>query len=106
MENSEGKIKELDETMENLDLEGTKNQTYLSQKDFTTRSGGISSNIHQLCVIITKVAEENDHADSAANPCASRQIKEQQQKREGENPRLHQRVENYHVIRLKRIYNF
>jgi hypothetical protein len=48
MENSEGKIKELDKTMGNLDLEGTKDQTYLSQKDFTTQSGGVSSNIHQL----------------------------------------------------------
>jgi hypothetical protein len=66
MENSEGKIEELDKTMGNRDLEGTKDQTYLSQKDFTTRSGGISSNIHQLCVIITEVAEENDHADNAA----------------------------------------
>jgi hypothetical protein len=38
-ENSEGKIEELDETMGNLDLGGTKDQTYLSQKEFTTRSG-------------------------------------------------------------------
>jgi hypothetical protein len=66
-ENSEGKIEELDETMGNIDLEGTMDQTYLSQKDLTTRSGGISSNIHQLCVIITEAAEENDDADNAAN---------------------------------------
>jgi hypothetical protein len=39
---------------------------HISQKDFITRSGGVSRNIHQLCVIITKVAEENDHADNAA----------------------------------------
>jgi hypothetical protein len=58
MENSEGKIEELDETMGNLDLEGTKDQTYLSQKDFTTQSGGVSSNIHQLCVIITEAAKK------------------------------------------------
>jgi hypothetical protein len=35
-EDSEGKIEELDETMGNIDLEGTMDQTYLSQKDFTT----------------------------------------------------------------------
>jgi hypothetical protein len=33
-----------------------------SQRDFTTGSSGVSRSIHQLCVIITKAAEENDHA--------------------------------------------
>jgi hypothetical protein len=33
--------------------------------DFTTKSSGVSRNIHQLCIIITEVAEENDHADNA-----------------------------------------
>jgi hypothetical protein len=65
-ENSEGKIKELDKTMGNLDLGGEMDQSYLGQKDFTTQSGGVSSNVHQLCVIITEAAEENDNADNAA----------------------------------------
>jgi hypothetical protein len=30
------------------------------QKDFTTRSGGVSGNIHQVCIIITEVVEENN----------------------------------------------
>jgi hypothetical protein len=61
-----GKIEKLDETMENLDIGGTVDKSCISQKDFITRSGGVSSNIHQLCVIITEAAEENDHADNAA----------------------------------------
>jgi hypothetical protein len=65
-ENSEGKIKELNETMGNLGLGGIVDQSYLSQKDFTTRSGGVYSNIHQLCVIITEATEENDGTDNAA----------------------------------------
>jgi hypothetical protein len=64
--NTGGKIEELDETMENLDIGGTVDQSYTSQKDFITRSDGVSSNIHQLCVLITDAAEENDHADNAA----------------------------------------
>jgi hypothetical protein len=52
--------------MENLDIGGTVDKSYISQKDFITRSSGVSSNIHQLCIIITKAAEENDHADNAA----------------------------------------
>jgi hypothetical protein len=42
----EKKIKELDETMEKLDIGETVDQSYLSQKDFITQSGGISGNIH------------------------------------------------------------
>jgi hypothetical protein len=34
----------------------------LDQNDFTTRSSGVSGNIHQVCVIITKAAEENNDA--------------------------------------------
>jgi hypothetical protein len=30
--------------------------------DFTTRSGSVSSNIHQVCVIITEAVEENNDA--------------------------------------------
>jgi hypothetical protein len=41
-------------------------KSYTNQKDFVTQSGGVSRNIHQLCVIITEAVEENDHADNAA----------------------------------------
>jgi hypothetical protein len=65
-ENTGGKIEELDKTMEDLDIGGTVDKSYISQKDFVTQSGGVSRNIHQLCVIITEAAEENDHVDNAA----------------------------------------
>jgi hypothetical protein len=41
-------------------------QSYPNQKDFVTQTGGVSGNIQQLCVIITKAAEENDHVDNIA----------------------------------------
>jgi hypothetical protein len=63
-ENIKRKIKEFDETREELDIGGTVDKSYISQRDFATRSGGVSKNIHQLCIIITKAAEENDHADN------------------------------------------
>jgi hypothetical protein len=56
------KIKELDEIMGNLDIGELMDHLDLDQKDFTTRSGGVSSNIHQVCVIITKAVEENNDA--------------------------------------------
>jgi hypothetical protein len=40
-------------------------KSYDSQRDFATESSGVSRNIHQLCIIITEAAEENDHADNA-----------------------------------------
>jgi hypothetical protein len=33
-------------------------------EDFTTRNGGVSSNVHQVCVIITKAVEDNDGVDN------------------------------------------
>jgi hypothetical protein len=32
--------------------------------DFTTQNSGVSSSIHQVCVIITKAAEDNDGVDN------------------------------------------
>jgi hypothetical protein len=61
----QGKIGKFDGTREELDIEGAVDKSYDSQRDFATRSSGVSRNIHQLCVIITEAAEENDHADNA-----------------------------------------
>jgi hypothetical protein len=52
--------------MEKLDIGETVDQSYPSQKDFITQSGGVFGNIHQLCVIIIEAAEDNDPADNAA----------------------------------------
>jgi hypothetical protein len=40
------KIKELDEIIGNLNLGEAMDHFDLDQKDFTTRSGGVSSNVH------------------------------------------------------------
>jgi hypothetical protein len=60
MEKREEKIEELDELMGNLDVGEAMGHLDLDQKDFTTRSSGVSSNMHQVCVIITEAAEENN----------------------------------------------
>jgi hypothetical protein len=60
MEKREEKIEELDKLMGNLDLGEAMGHLDLDQKDFTTRSGGVSSNIHQVCLIITEATEENN----------------------------------------------
>jgi hypothetical protein len=46
--------------MGNLDMGEAMGHLDLDQKDFTTRSGGVSGNIDQVCVIITEAAGENN----------------------------------------------
>jgi hypothetical protein len=46
MEKSGEKIEELDKLMGNLDIGEAMGHLDLDQKDFTTRSGGVSSNVH------------------------------------------------------------
>jgi hypothetical protein len=55
-------IEELNKLMGNLDIGEAMGHLDLDQKDFTTRSSGVSGSIHQVCVIITKAAEENNDA--------------------------------------------
>jgi hypothetical protein len=71
MGNIEEKIEELDEIMGNLNLGESTGYSDFSQNfsedtaaDFTTRNGGVSNNIHQVCVIITEAAEDDDVADN------------------------------------------
>jgi hypothetical protein len=54
------KIEELNKTKGNLDIKEAMDNLDLNQKDFITRSGGVSSNVHQVCVIITEAAKENN----------------------------------------------
>jgi hypothetical protein len=54
------KIEELNETKGNLDIEEAMDNLDLDLKEFTTRSGVVSSNVHQVCVIIIEAAEENN----------------------------------------------
>jgi hypothetical protein len=62
--NTQKKLGEFDETWKEPDMEVTMDKSHDSQRDFATGSSGISRSIHQLCVIITKAVEENDHADN------------------------------------------
>jgi hypothetical protein len=64
-ETMQKKLEEFDGTREEPDEEVTADKSYDSQRDFATRSSGVSRSIHQLCVIITEAAKENGHADNA-----------------------------------------
>jgi hypothetical protein len=94
-ENTGGKIEELDETMEKLDIGETVGQSYPSQKDFVTQTGGVSGNIHQLCVIITEAEEENDHAD---NTTIDMQVDKSRSNSKKEKEKIHVSTGEWRII--------
>jgi hypothetical protein len=94
-ENTRGKIEELDETMEKLDIEEIVDQSYPSQKDFITQTGDVFGNIHQLCVIITEAAEENDHAD---NTTIDAQVDKSRSNSKKEKEKIHVSTGEWRII--------
>jgi hypothetical protein len=62
IENMQKKLEEFDGTRGEPDVEVTVDKPHDRPRDFATRSSGVSRSIHQLCVIITEAAEENNHA--------------------------------------------
>jgi hypothetical protein len=55
------KLEEFNETRGKPDKEATVIKPHDNPRDFTNGSSGVSRSVHQLCVIITKAAEENNH---------------------------------------------
>jgi hypothetical protein len=60
--NMQKKLEEFDGTRGEPDMEAIVDKPHDSPRDFATESSGVSRSIHQLCVIITEAAEENNHA--------------------------------------------
>jgi hypothetical protein len=54
------KLKEFDETRGKPGMEEAVAKAHDSSRDFAIESSGISRSIHQLCVIITEAAEEDN----------------------------------------------
>jgi hypothetical protein len=62
--NLQKKLEEFDIIRGEPDVEVAVDKPHDSPRDFTTGSSGVSRSIHQLCVIITEAAEENNHANN------------------------------------------
>jgi hypothetical protein len=62
-ENLQEKFEEPDETGQKFIVEAAMDKPCDKSRDFASRSSGVSRRVHQLCVIITEAAEEeNNHA--------------------------------------------
>jgi hypothetical protein len=60
-EDMQEKLEEFDEPRGKPEVEATTVKTYDSSKDFAIESSGVSKSVHQLCVIITEAAKEDNH---------------------------------------------
>jgi hypothetical protein len=60
-EDTKGKLEEFDETRGKPGMEKAVAKTHDSSRDFAIESSGISRSVHQLCIIITEAAEEDNH---------------------------------------------
>jgi hypothetical protein len=63
-ENMQKRLEEFDKTRGKPDMETIVVKPHDSPRDFATASSGVSRSVHQLCVIITEAAEENNHEDN------------------------------------------
>jgi hypothetical protein len=100
--NIEDTIEELEQIMENLDLgqatghsEFRQNFSKDTAADFTTQNGGVSNNIHQVCVIITEAAEDDDVAD---NTVVNMQINNPRSNNRKEKEKIYVSAREWRVI--------
>jgi hypothetical protein len=61
IEDMQEKLEEFNETREKSEVEATAVKTHDSLGDFAIENSGISRSVHQLCVIITEAAAEDNH---------------------------------------------
>jgi hypothetical protein len=95
--NLQKKLEEFNETRGEPDVEVTTDMPHDSSKDFASRSNGVSRSIHQLCVIITEAAEENNHA---GNEEVDMQVKKLRSNGKKEKEKVHVSAREWRMIMI------
>jgi hypothetical protein len=96
-EDMKEKLEEFDKTQGKPVMEETVVKTHNSSRDFAIESSGVSRSIHQLCVIITEAAEEDNHEGNKEVDLQVNKLRSNSKKEKIENSCFNRRVENYHV---------
>jgi hypothetical protein len=94
-EEMQKKLEEFDKTRGEPDVGVTLDKPYDIPRDFATENSGVSRSIHQLCVIITEVAEENNHAD---NEEVDMQVDKQRSNGKKEKEKVHVSAREWRMI--------
>jgi hypothetical protein len=93
-EDMQKKLEEFDETRGKPDIEGVV-KTHDSSRDFAIESNGVSRSVHQLCVIITEAAEEDNHE---GNKEVNLQVDKLRSNSKKEKEKIHVSTEEWRII--------
>jgi hypothetical protein len=88
-------LEEFDETQGKLDVEEAAAKTHDSSRDFAIESSGISRSVHQLCVIITKAAKEDNHE---GNKEVDLQVDKARSNNKKEKEKIHVSIGEWRII--------
>jgi hypothetical protein len=88
-------LEEFDESREKPDMEATVVEPHDSPRDFATESSGVSRSVHQLCVIITEAAEENNYK---GNEEVDMQVDKPMSNSKKEKERIHVSTGEWRII--------
>jgi hypothetical protein len=91
----EAQIAEGDKIQEKFDTEVEAFKTHNDTRDFAAGSSGISKRVHQLCVIITEVEEENNHE---GNEGVDRQVDKIREHNKKEKEKIHVSAGEWKII--------
>jgi hypothetical protein len=96
-EDMQKKLEEFDEIRGKPDMEATVVQPNDSPRDFTAGSSGVSRSIHQLCVIITEAAEDNN---CKGNKEVDMQVDKPRSNSKKEKEKIHVSTGEWRIIML------
>jgi hypothetical protein len=95
-ENMQKKLK-FNETRGKPGMEATVIKPHDSPRDFATGSSDVSRSVHQLCVIITEAAEENNYE---GNKEVDMQVDKPRNNSKKEKEKIHVSTEEWRIIML------
>jgi hypothetical protein len=101
-EDMQEKFEEFNETRGKPDMEAIAVKTHDRSRYFAIESSGISRSVHQLCIIITEAAEEDNHEGNKEVDLQFDKPRSNSKKEKRENSCFNRRVENYHVSHQSR----
>jgi hypothetical protein len=94
-EDMQKRLEKFDETRGKPNMEATTVKTHDSLRDFATGSSGVSRSVHQLCVIITEAAEEDNHE---GNKEADMQVDKPRSNNKKEKEKIHISTGEWRII--------
>jgi hypothetical protein len=95
IEDVQEKLEEFNETRGKPDMEETSVKTHDSSRDFAIESSGVSRSVHQLCVITTEAAEEDNHK---GNKEVDLQVDKPRSNSKEEKEKIHVSIGEWRII--------